>query len=228
MTQRPTAAGAAAIPRPARFLARAELGRLLDVLHDEQRTVIGPLVRDGAIVYDEIRGPDELPAGWGAEQTPGRYRLRRREDERLFDFAVGLTAWKRYTFPPHVSVSVSERIDGQVSFAKADPEIPRLALLGVRACEIAALLVQDRVFAAGPAGDADYLARRADAIVILEAVIRTDGTVGDICVVRADKRSLGFPRSAVDAVRRWRYKPATRDGQIMEVTIPITITFDIH
>ncbi len=70
--------------------------------------------------------------------------------------------------------------------------------------------------------------KRADAIVILEAVIRTDGTVGDICVVRADKRSLGFPRSAVDAVRRWRYKPATRDGQIMEVTIPITITFDIH
>jgi hypothetical protein len=37
---------------PPAFLPRAELSRLLDLLHDDGRTVIGPMIRDGAVVYD--------------------------------------------------------------------------------------------------------------------------------------------------------------------------------
>ncbi|HEY6569112.1 MAG TPA: 4Fe-4S dicluster domain-containing protein, partial [Candidatus Limnocylindrales bacterium] len=43
---------------------------------------------------------------------------------------------------------------------------PRVAFLGVRGCEIAALLTQDAVLALGPAVDRDYVARRAAALVI--------------------------------------------------------------
>jgi NAD(P)H-flavin reductase len=158
---------------PTGFLPRADLGRLLDVLRDDGRRVIGPTVADGAIVYDEISGASDLPIGWGARQAPGTYRLERRDDERAFDYAVGPTAWKRFTFPPVVPISVAKRtgVGGRgVTFdrAKADPrtEVRPLAFFGVRACEIAALLVQDRVFLGGPATDDDYRARRAAALVI--------------------------------------------------------------
>ena len=44
------------------------------------RTIIGPVVRDEAIILDEITSADDLPAGRGAETAPGRYRLTRRDD----------------------------------------------------------------------------------------------------------------------------------------------------
>ena len=72
-----------------RFLDRADLGLLLDALHEDGRTVIGPTLADGAIVYDEVRSVDDLPAGWRATESPGHYRLERTAGERLFDLRHG-------------------------------------------------------------------------------------------------------------------------------------------
>ena len=63
-------------------------------------TIVGPTVRDQAIVYDELRSSADLPIGWTDEQDGGHYRLRRRDDEALFGYAVGPHSWKRYQLPP--------------------------------------------------------------------------------------------------------------------------------
>ncbi|HEX9635622.1 MAG TPA: 4Fe-4S dicluster domain-containing protein [Candidatus Limnocylindria bacterium] len=161
--------------RPA-FLPRAELDRLLDLLRDVGRTVIGPMVRDGAIVYDELHSVADLPAGWTDEQAPGRYRLTHTESPRLFDFTVGPQGWKRYTQPPRVPLGTATRDGQKVGFEHAMPEPRRLAFLGVRACEIAALLVQDRALAGGPFVDDDYRARRANALVVAVQCTRAGAT----------------------------------------------------
>jgi NAD(P)H-flavin reductase/NAD-dependent dihydropyrimidine dehydrogenase PreA subunit len=58
--------------------------------------------------------------------------------------------------------------------ASIEPEVPRLAFIGVRACELAALGIQERVLRAGPAGDADHAARREAALVVaVECAIAT-------------------------------------------------------
>ena len=67
-----------------RFLPRDDLDRLIAVLAEGGRAVIGPVVRDGALAYEPIAAAAELPNGWTDEQAPGRYRLRR-EGERTFD-----------------------------------------------------------------------------------------------------------------------------------------------
>jgi NAD(P)H-flavin reductase/Pyruvate/2-oxoacid:ferredoxin oxidoreductase delta subunit len=56
--------------------------------------------------------------------------------------------------------------DGSVRFAAVAPDPPRLAFLGVRACELAALGIQDRVLAEGTFVDEDYRARRESALVV--------------------------------------------------------------
>ena len=117
-------------------------------------------------MYDEVTTPADLPVGWTAAQEPGSYRLQPTGTDRAFDFAVGPTSWKHETFPPRVPLTVGRRIDGQATFEDAVPEAPRVAFLGVRGCEIAALLTQDTVLALGPAVDRDYVARRAAALVI--------------------------------------------------------------
>ncbi len=149
------------------FLPRAELQTLFDLLHADGRKVIGPTVAGGAIVCEEIASADLLPRGVGDEQAPGRYRLTRRQDERVFGHVVGPTSWKRYTYPPRVPMSRA-RDDGRavVTFHPVAPEAPKLAFLGVRACELAALAIQDRVFLGGPYIETDFQQRRKAALVI--------------------------------------------------------------
>jgi NAD(P)H-flavin reductase/Fe-S-cluster-containing hydrogenase component 2 len=151
---------------PVGFLARPDLQVLIDLLRAEGRRVIGPTVADGAVVYDEIRTIAELPAGRRARQAPGRYRLERPAGPRLFDYVIGPTAWKRFTFPPRMDLAVGTRDGGSVAYRGVEAEHEPVAFLGVRACELAALGVQDRVLTGGPATDADYAARRASALVV--------------------------------------------------------------
>ena len=154
-----------AVETPA-FLRRDDFDQLIALLRDDGRTVIAPTVVDGAIVYDEIRSAADLPAGWRDEQAPGSYRLVETDNERTFDFSVGPTSWKRYTFPSRVPIGRAERGPDGLSFAPIDPEPPALAFLGVRGCELAALRIQDRVLAEGSVADPDYVARRRAALVI--------------------------------------------------------------
>ncbi len=149
-----------------RFLPRPELQRLLTALSADGRRVIGPTVVDEAIVYEELDGPEELPVGWTSEAAPGRYRIEPGHGERTFDYGVALSAWKRYTHPAVIPLTRSMR-DGRVmTIVPANESPPKLAFLGVRACELAALRIQQRAMRAGPVGDADHAAR-ADAALIV-------------------------------------------------------------
>ncbi len=151
---------------PIGFLSRPELDRLIEALQADGRRVIGPTIADGAVVYDEIASQADLPAGWRADQAPGRYRLEHRGGARLFDYVVGPTAWKRFTFPPRVPITVGRREGGAVTFTAAERPATPLAFLGVRGCELAALGIQDTVLMAGPAVDSDYAARRSEVLVV--------------------------------------------------------------
>jgi NAD(P)H-flavin reductase/formate hydrogenlyase subunit 6/NADH:ubiquinone oxidoreductase subunit I len=154
------------VPVAPRWLPAAELDRILDALRADGRTIIGPTVRDEAIVLDEILSATDLPAGWGAETSPGHYRLIRRDNARRFDHAVGPMSPKRWTFPSRAPIRVGRRTASGVRFTGADPHPTPLAFIGVRACELTALQIQDHVLLDGPAIDGDYRARRASAFVV--------------------------------------------------------------
>ena len=159
------------------FLPRVELGRLISLLEEGGRTVIGPGVRDGTLAYEPITSVDDLPTGWTDEQAPGRYRLRHNGGPRTFDLGPPTQGLKRYTFPPRAQLTSAERgADGEAGFVATVPDPPRLVFIGVRACEIAGLLVQDRVLTGGPFTDEDYRARRAAALVVAVQCTRAGST----------------------------------------------------
>lgn len=143
-----------------------EFVRLLEVLREDGHRVIGPTVRDGAIVYDEIEGAHDLPRGIGDEQAPARYRLRQREDDALFGYVVGPHSWKRFVFPPSERLVTIRRRDEAPQATAVLPAPEPVAFVGVRACEIAALDVLDRTFVGGPHVDPRYAARRSGAFVL--------------------------------------------------------------
>jgi len=143
-----------------RFLPREQLQTLIDRLRAEHGRCVGPVAEGGAIVYREITQATELPVGWHDRQGPGSYRLLQGEGPRCFAWANGPRALKPLLLPPEAPMwQVARDADGRLHFATAKTRAEPLAVLGVRACDLAALDLFDRHFLREPA-DTDYRARR--------------------------------------------------------------------
>ena len=142
---------------------RQGLDRLVDVLVSRGYRVIGPTVRDDALVLAELDSGADLPDGWGVDVAPGSYRLRRRNDAAVFGHSAGTQSWKQFLHPPRRKLWSS---DGS-TFTLADPEPSQpYAFLGVRACDLAAIAVLGRVLAGGANADSACDRRRAGLFVV--------------------------------------------------------------
>jgi sulfhydrogenase subunit beta (sulfur reductase) len=151
---------------PARFLPRDELQTLLDCLRENEYDVIGPTIRQQAIVYRSVRNVDELPVGWTDQQGPAVYQLEASRNDHVFRFNCSPDSWKRFFFPASSEMGTATLTDQGWQFTTHDEPPPQLALLGVRACDLAAIAVQDRVFRDNEYVDAAYKRRRDAAFII--------------------------------------------------------------
>jgi len=64
--------------------------------------------------------------------------------------------------------------------------------------------------------------------VTLQAVIREDGTVGNMKVLHSTAWDCGFEAAAMSAVLQWRYTPAIYAGKPVEVYITVDVDFDFR
>lgn len=134
---------------------------LIEELRGRGFQVVGPTLRDNAIVLAEIDTAADLPYGWGADVAPGSYRLRARQDRAAFGHSAGPQSWKQFLHPRSQRVWSSD-----VAGAGADADRFRYAFLGVRGCDLAAIGVLDRVLAGGPHPDGSYAGRRSGTFII--------------------------------------------------------------
>lgn len=67
---------------------------------------------------------------------------------------------------------------------------------------------------------------RVEGVVILRAVIDERGYVTDVRILRG--QPMGLDQAAVDAVRTWRFKPATLHGQPVKVYFNLTVNFTLQ
>jgi ferredoxin len=148
------------------FLSRENLQTLIDCLIKNGYEVIGPTIHQHAIVYRSIENVGDLPRGWTDHQEPAVYRLHEDEGGRLFEFNCSQDSWKRFFFPASAEIGTATLTDQGWEFEIPDTPIPRLALLGVRACDLAAISVQDRVFRDNMYVDTAYRRRRESALII--------------------------------------------------------------
>ena len=164
-----------------RVIDAAGLQSLIDALVARGYTVVGPTVREGAIVNAPIRSIDELPRGWGDEQESAHYRLRRRDDDALFGFAAGAQSAKPVFFPTEELLWRGNRSPGGFS-VQAEPaamrqvDDPPYALLGVRSCDLSAIGIHDRVLTGRVQADAHYAGRRAGAFIVAVTCSDPGGT----------------------------------------------------
>ncbi|MEL7539598.1 MAG: 4Fe-4S dicluster domain-containing protein [Pseudomonadota bacterium] len=150
----------------AQLLDRSDFPAILTALAEDGYEIIAPVRRDGAIIYDTIDSIEDLPAGWSDTQSAGAYRLERRNDKALFGYAVGPHSWKKYLHPPERVLWRASKQNGALAIEKEPEDTTKRAFLGVRACEIAAIDIQNQVFVNGPYKGGDYESRRKNTLLI--------------------------------------------------------------
>jgi ferredoxin len=147
-------------------IAKPALQSVFDNLRAAGLALIGPTVRDSAIILDDISRIEDLPLGWRDEQRPGSYRLRKTAEAQYFSYGVGPHSWKQFLHPPRLSLFRAEKADGTWKFVRPEGAPPRYALIGVRACDLAAIAIQDRVLIGSDFRDPHYGARREEAFIL--------------------------------------------------------------
>jgi TonB family protein len=68
---------------------------------------------------------------------------------------------------------------------------------------------------------------RIQGTVTMECVVGSDGTVGDVRVVRSLDQEHGLDEAAVACARQWRFKAGTKDGRPVPVLATIELTFSL-
>lgn len=67
--------------------------------------------------------------------------------------------------------------------------------------------------------------RRVQGSVEVEAVVKTDGSVGDVTVTKSLDPQLD--EAAVSATKEWQFRPGTKEGKAVDVLVQIELTFTL-
>jgi sulfhydrogenase subunit beta (sulfur reductase) len=139
---------------------------LLSRLKEEGYLPIGPRVKNESLVYDEIESLDDLPQGYSTEQQPGHFRLIREKHSRYFDVTPGAHSWKQFLFPSRIQLFELHKNGKAWENTTPQTETPSYAFIGVRACELAAIQIQDTIFMRSDFTDPIYRARRQRVFIL--------------------------------------------------------------
>jgi sulfhydrogenase subunit beta (sulfur reductase) len=206
-------------------LSRERFPALLDALQTLGYRVVGPTLRDRAIVYGVIGSETDLPIGWTDRQEAGQYRLERRSDAALFGYNVGPHSWKKYLFPAHERLWTAQRTPDGFSVAPEPPDFLPTAFLGVRACEIAAIRVQDHVFLGGVV-DPSYRERRNRILTIAVQCGQAGATCFCVSMGTGPAVKWGFDLSLTELVapgsHRFLVEVGSAAGASIAERLPLT------
>jgi len=187
---------------PVRVLRRDDFQHLLNALAGRGYRVVGPTVRDGAIVYDDIHDASDLPEGWTDRQDGGTYRLERRTDAALFGYTVGPHSWKKFLFPPRTRLWHADRQPQGFTLRSEPTDAASYAFLGVRSCELHAIAIQDKVFM-----DTDplYRAHRERALLIAVNCGQAGGTCFCVSMKTGPRAESGFDLALTEILEDGRH-----------------------
>ncbi len=186
---------------------------LLSALERHGYTTLGPTVRDGAVVLDEIHAMQDLPIGVQDEQGLGRYALRSNGTLSLFGYVVGPQSWKKFLYPARKKLFSAHR-EGKTFRVQNDDQHmqERFAFLGVRPCELNAIEALDKVFLHGPYIDSAYKKRREECFIVAVNCTRA----GDNCFCTSMKTGpravSGFDLALTEIVRNGRHHVVVEIG----------------
>lgn len=147
-------------------------------------------------------------------------------------FAVGVVVWLAVTGRSTTvgSEGSAAPVDAPARERRVErPPARQPQALRPRRTDLSPMRLNDQVTRpvkiSGPNPMYTEIARKAriQGVVIVEAIIAKDGSVADVKILKP--LPMGLDQAAVEAVRQWRFEPATLDGRPVDVYYNLTINY---
>jgi len=199
MTAKPIRAGESCI------VESQHVEQLLQALTHRGYEVMGPSVSEGAIVYRRLNSIEDLPAGLTDEQQAGKYRLKQRADRALFGYVVGPHSWKKFLHPPVHRLWQAERKPRGFRVLQEEPAMAKYAFLGVRACELHAIAIQDQIFLQGPYVEPNYKSLREKLFIVAVNCSQAGGTCFCSSMNTGPKAESGYDLALTELIQDNRH-----------------------
>ncbi|SHF70148.1 4Fe-4S dicluster domain-containing protein [Streptoalloteichus hindustanus] len=200
------------------------LVELVGLLHAEGYVVVGPTLRENAIVLAELDDGDDLVSGWGVDTEAGRYRVVRRADDAVFAHSAGPQSWKSFLHPARRRLLSTDTSDGDLTVEPEPEPSRRMAFLGVRPCDLVAIGVLDRVLAGGRYPDPGYTARRDGVLVIVANCTEPGATCFCVSMGGGPRAPAGFDLALTervdDAGHRFLVEVGSAAGEELLAALP--------
>ncbi|SPD76018.1 4Fe-4S ferredoxin iron-sulfur binding domain protein [uncultured Desulfobacterium sp.] len=204
---------------------RDDLQQILDVLESDGYQTIGPVIREGVMVYGELKTVFDLPVGWTDEQGPGSYRLKKSDTPTLFGYVVGAQSWKKYLYPSVSRLWRSEREGNGFSVIEEKDQFPAYAFFGARSCEISAISIQDRVFNNDKYSDYNYNEIRRKSFIVAVNCTKPAGTCFCASMDTGPKAFAGFDIALTELLTNKRHFFIAEAGSDRGASVLSRVTF---
>ena len=147
-------------------ITKVAFNAILSRLREKGYKTIGPRVKNDTLIYAPIEGVDDLPRGYITEQDAAHFRLTYTGHSRYFDAIPGAQSWKQFLFPPKAELFTLRKTNNRWEVSAPETKAPAYAFIGVRACELAAIQIQDKAFLRSDFNDPIYRARRERVFIL--------------------------------------------------------------
>jgi len=148
------------------FLPHQQIDEMLAVLKDDGYKCVAPRYHNGSISYDDLNKASQLPWGYHDAQAPGHYEVHKTEHAHAFGFTLPTASVKPMLLKAKETVwKVARNEQGKLDFQPVI-DIERIAVFGVRPCDLRGIEIQDRVFMENSYNDVRYVKRRENQFLI--------------------------------------------------------------
>ncbi len=203
-------------------MPKAGLENLVAILRRDGHKVLGPVARDDGVAFDEVCTVSDLPIGLREEQDAGRYRLVPGLAGEIFGVVNGAGSLKPFFFAPEETLLEVRREGRSFKAGEVTPEAPRLAFIGVRACDLAALAVQDRIFLHDRFCDTHYEARRKDPFLVAVHCTRSAPTCFCVSMKTGPQATAGFDLSLTEMPESFIVRSGSEAGDAIIVKLRLS------
>jgi sulfhydrogenase subunit beta (sulfur reductase) len=195
-----------------KVIQRDAIDEIFNLLRGQGYNIVGPTLKDSAIVYDEIKQMSDLPVGYTDEQEAGHYRVKKRKDNALFGYNVGPHSWKKYIFPPKLKFWEADKSGKSFDIKENNSETSKYAFIGVRACELKAIFIQDKVFNNGTFADSYYNRIRENIFLLAVNCTQAGGTCFCDSMNTGPRAAFGFDISLTEVINEKEHYFVVTDG----------------
>jgi sulfhydrogenase subunit beta (sulfur reductase) len=205
-------------------IERKNFDTLISTLNNQGYEVIGPTVREGAIVYDFVTSSTDLPVGCTHEQSAGKYRLVNCNDHALFGFNTSPQSWKKFLHPATLLLNKSQRDRSNYTITPLKVDQQKYAFIGVRPCDLAAISVLDKVFITESNTDSGYQTRRSNIFIVVINCGQSGGNCFCASMQTGPRATTGFDLALTEILEKDRHyfvaEAGTEQGEAILKNIP--------